>query len=129
MKVIPINNDGAGIRKDLATGVRIYAGPRFLAEAGMQSQASAEDGCIEAQEIFDAKPFATRYPPSQKVDYSIDLSLDAARYLLGSLGDYASIWGNWGFEGAGMVRSALALEGHLTRYGLTPKYFDGIRRN
>jgi len=38
---------------------------------------------------------------------------------LGSLDTYASIWGDWGFEYAPIVRSANALERHLTKYGLT----------
>ena len=125
MQVIPLNIEtGSGMWKRewqnasghfKATGVRIFAGGRFLEEAAMQSIASGEDGCVEAQEIATAK-----LQDREEDGYCIDLSNDAARYLLGSLGYYASIWGNWGFEFAPMVRSALALERHLTKYGLEP---------
>ena len=121
MQVLSIDLEkGCGIRKESATGVRIFAGRMFLSEMAMQSEASSEDGCVEAKEIFEAGMHIseTRYRPG-KVGYSVDLSEGAARYLLGSLDTYADIWGDWGFEYASMVRSANALERHLTKYGLT----------
>jgi hypothetical protein len=100
-----------------ATGVRIFAGKQFLELATTQSVASGEDGIAEAEEVANAN-IQDRGDRS----YCIDLSNDAARYLMGSLGDYASIWMNWGFDHASSVRSALALERHLTKYGLTPEH-------
>ena len=118
MEILSINLEkGCGIRKQSATGVRILAGKRFLEEVAIQSTASAEDGRIEAKEIANTHVSEIRYTSSSR-GYSIDLSYKAASYLLESIGYYASIWKGWGFEYAPMVRSALALERHLIKYGL-----------
>ena len=118
MEILSINLEkGCGIRKESATGVRILAGKLFLEEVAIQSTASAEDGRIEAKEIANTHVSEIRYTSSSR-GYSIDLSYKAASYLLESIGYYASIWKGWGFEYAPMVRSALALERHLIKYGL-----------
>ena len=118
MEILSINLEkGCGIRKEAATGVRILAGKLFLEEVAIQSTASAEDGRIEAKEIANTHVSEIRYTSSSR-GYSIDLSYKAASYLLESIGYYASIWKGWGFEYAPMVRSALALERHLIKYGL-----------
>ena len=118
MEILSINLEkGCGIRKEAATGVRILAGKLFLEEVAIQSTASAEDGRIEAKEIANTHVSEIRYTSSSR-GYSIDLSYKAASYLLESIGYYASIWKDWGFEYAPMVRSALALERHLIKYGL-----------
>ena len=125
MEILSINLEkGCGIRKPWATGVRILAGKRFLEEVAISYDKSlsylesdGSNGYIEAQEIANAHISEIRYNFVSS-GYSIDLSYKAASYLLESIGHYARVWDGRGFEYAPMVRSALALERHLTKYGL-----------
>ena len=125
MEILSIDLEkGCGIRKQSATGVRILAGKRFLDEVSINYdkclsylESDGSNGYIEAQEIANTHVSEIQYT-SGRWGYSIDLSYKAASYLLESIGHYASIWKGRGFEYAPMVRSALALERHLTEYGL-----------
>ena len=125
MEILSINLEkGCGIRKEVATGVRILAGKLFLEEVAISYDKSlsylesdGSNGYVEAQEIANTHVSEIRYNSVSR-GYSIDLSYKAASYLLESIGYYASIWKDWGFEYAPMVRSALALERHLIKYGL-----------
>ena len=125
MEILSINLEkGCGIRKESATGVRILAGKRFLEEVAISYDKSlsylesdSSNGYIEAQEIANTHVSEIRYNSVSR-GYSIDLSYKAASYLLESIGHYARVWDGRGFEYAPMVRSALALERHLIKYGL-----------
>jgi hypothetical protein len=112
-----------------ATGVRIFAEKRFLEEVksitlhnrygdwdtteaaqwtwGGWYQLTISNVDIHESSIRD-QVLTTRG------DYYINLSNDAASYLLGCLHGWAESWSELGFESAAMVRSALALERHLT---------------
>ena len=121
MEILSINLEkGCGIREESATGVRIIAGKRFLEEVAKQNWETrwmwSASGRGKAQEISNARIVEIKHP--SRTEYSIDLSYKSASYLLECIGHYASIWKGQGFEYAPMVRSALALERHLTKYGL-----------
>ena len=140
MEILSINLEkGCGIRKEVATGVRILAGKRFLEEVIIshdkslsylepdgytdvdpQFAAAICNGYLEAQEIANAHISEIRYNFVSS-GYSIDLSYKAASYLLESIGHHARVWKGKGFKYAPMVRSALALERHLDKYGLPPQ--------
>ena len=129
MEILSINLEkGCGIRKEVATGVRILAGKRFLEEVIISHDKSLSylepddigSGYIESQEIANAHISEIRYNFVSS-GYSIDLSCKAASYLLESIGHHAMVWRGKGFKYAPMVRSALALERHLDKYGLPPQ--------
>ena len=115
--------------RTIDTGVRIFAGEKFLDEIWMRCVPTAEtqheDRAGQYQTLMAEEMCKASVQNRGKQGYSIDLSVEVASWLMARLDDYIDTWRDWTaeeFEWWSVIRSGRALVRHLTKYGLKPSW-------